>query len=101
MVVKLPSGSLSLLNKYCWATIGRVSNINFSKLSMGKAGVTRWLGKRPIVRGSAMNPVDHPHGGGEGKASIGRVRPVSPWGKPSLGKKTRKKKVFSSFMSFF
>lgn len=94
-MVKLPSNQVRLFSKYCWATVGRVGNIEASMSSKGKAGVSYWLGKRPFVRGSAMNPCDHPHGGGEGKAPIGRVRPLSPWGRPSLGKKTKKfKKSF-------
>jgi len=82
----------------CWATIGRVGNVDKINLTLGKAGRNRWLGRRPHVRGSAMNPVDHPHGGGEGRAPIGRSRPVSPWGKPALGVKTRKRKKFSNFL---
>jgi len=85
-----------LVSQNCWATIGRVGNVEFSNLTLGKAGRRRWLGFRPHVRGSAMNPVDHPHGGGEGRAPIGRARPVSPWGKPALGAKTRKAKKWST-----
>ncbi|MBT9258964.1 MAG: 50S ribosomal protein L2 [Clostridiales bacterium] len=89
--VKLPSGEVRLVRLECRATIGQVSNIDHENRKLGKAGRARWLGRRPAVRGSAMNPVDHPHGGGEGKAPIGRPSPVSPWGKPTLGKRTRKK----------
>ena len=85
-----------LVSQNCWATIGRVGNIDAINVTLGKAGRKRWLGRRPHVRGSAMNPVDHPHGGGEGRAPIGRSRPVSPWGKPALGSKTRKKKKWST-----
>jgi large subunit ribosomal protein L2 len=76
----------------CKATIGQVSNIENENLKIGKAGRTRWLGRRPKVRGVVMNPVDHPHGGGEGKSPIGKPGPVTPWGKPTLGYKTRRKK---------
>jgi large subunit ribosomal protein L2 len=76
---------------YCRATIGQVGNLDHELINIGKAGRSRWLGKRPTVRGSVMNPTDHPHGGGEGKAPIGRKSPVTPWGKPTLGHKTRKK----------
>lgn len=94
--LRLPSGEVRLVSQNCWATIGRVGNPDAINLTLGKAGRKRWLGKRPHVRGSAMNPVDHPHGGGEGRAPIGRSRPVSPWGKPALGAKTRKKKKWST-----
>ena len=73
------------------ATVGQVGNAEHENINIGKAGRNRWLGKRPTVRGVVMNPVDHPHGGGEGKSPIGRKHPVTPWGKPALGKKTRKK----------
>jgi len=79
VTVRLPSGEVRLLNNQCWATIGQVGNSEVMNLSIGKAGRSRWLGKRPSVRGSVMNPVDHPHGGGEGKTSGGR-HPVTPWG---------------------
>lgn len=92
VIVKLCSKETRLLNENCFATIGRVSNLDNNKIILGKAGRSRWLGIRPTVRGSAMNPVDHPHGGGEGKSPIGRPSPLTPWGKPTLGKKTRKKK---------
>ena len=96
VTLRLPSGEVRLVSQNCWATIGRVGNVDAFNLTLGKAGRKRWLGRRPHVRGSAMNPVDHPHGGGEGRAPIGRSRPVSPWGKPALGAKTRKRKKFST-----
>lgn len=96
VTVRLPSKEIRLVSKNCWATIGQVGNIEAYNLTIGKAGRTRWLGKRPTVRGSAMNPVDHPHGGGEGRCPIGRSRPVTPWGKPALGLITRKPKKYST-----
>lgn len=90
--VRLPSGEVRLINQQCRATIGQVGNIDQENVSLGKAGRKRHMGIRPTVRGSVMNPVDHPHGGGEGRAPIGRPSPVTPWGKPALGYKTRKKK---------
>jgi len=93
--VRLPSGEVRLIHLDCYATIGQVGNVEHSIISIGKAGRSRWLGRRPKVRGVAMNPVDHPHGGGEGKASGGR-HPVSPWGQPTKGKKTRNVKKLSS-----
>lgn len=96
VTIKLPSKEVRMVRKECYATIGRVGNIEVRNVNLGKAGKTRHLGRRPHVRGSAMNPVDHPHGGGEGRAPIGRSGPVTPWGKPTLGKKTRKKKKPSS-----
>ena len=89
--VRLPSGEVRFIKMNCKATIGQVSNIDQENQNRGKAGKTRHLGIRPTVRGSVMNPCDHPHGGGEGKAPIGRSGPVTPWGKPALGYKTRKK----------
>ncbi len=89
--LKLPSGEFRLIHVECRATIGQVGNISHELLTIGKAGKTRHKGFRPHVRGSAMNPVDHPHGGGEGKTGIGKPSPVTPWGKPALGIKTRKK----------
>ena len=80
----------------CRAVIGEVSNTENNLKSLGKAGASRWRGVRPSVRGVAMNPVDHPHGGGEGRAPIGRTRPLTPWGKPALGMKTRKNKKASN-----
>jgi large subunit ribosomal protein L2 len=89
-MIKLPSGEVRRVSLLCYASIGQVSNIDHMNISIGKAGRSRWLGKRPNVRGVAMNPVDHPMGGGEGKTSGGR-QPCSPWGQPSKGLKTRKK----------
>jgi large subunit ribosomal protein L2 len=89
--IRLPSGEVRMINLKCKATIGQLGNIEHENISIGKAGRNRWLGIRPTVRGSAMNPVDHPHGGGEGKSPIGRPTPVTPWGKPTIGYKTRKK----------
>ncbi len=94
--IKLPSGEIRLINLNCRATIGQVGNVDHENVQLGKAGRSRYLGRKPHVRGSAMNPVDHPHGGGEGKAPIGHPSPLSPWGKPTLGKKTRKEKKPSS-----
>jgi large subunit ribosomal protein L2 len=90
--VRLPSGEVRLINVKCRATIGRVSNLDHENISSGKAGRTRWLGRRPHVRGTVMNPVDHPHGGGEGKSPIGHPSPLSPWGWKTLGWKTRRGK---------
>ena len=95
VTLRLPSKEIRLLRKECFATIGEISNNDAFLVRSGKAGRTRWLGKRPAVRGSVMNPCDHPHGGGEGRAPIGRTRPLTPWGKPALGMKTRKKKRLS------
>lgn len=95
VTLRLPSKEIRLLRKECFATIGEVSNNDAFLVQSGKAGRTRWLGKRPSVRGSVMNPCDHPHGGGEGRAPIGRTRPLTPWGKPALGIKTRKRKKLS------
>lgn len=89
--LKLPSGEFRLVRVDCRATIGQVGNISHELITIGKAGRTRHMGIRPTVRGSAMNPVDHPHGGGEGRAPIGMPAPSTPWGKPALGLKTRKK----------
>jgi len=96
ITLKLASGEIRLVHKNCWATIGQVGNVEAINIRSGKAGRTRWLGRRPHVRGSVMNPCDHPHGGGEGRAPIGRSHPVSPWGKPALGQKTRNKKRYSN-----
>ena len=95
VTLRLPSKEIRLIRKECLATIGEVSNNDAFLVQSGKAGRTRWLGKRPTVRGSVMNPCDHPHGGGEGRAPIGRTRPLTPWGKPALGIKTRKRKKLS------
>ncbi|KMJ56243.1 50S ribosomal protein L2 [Alkalihalophilus sp. As8PL] len=91
VLVRLNSGETRYILATCRATIGQVGNVEHELINIGKAGRSRWLGKRPTVRGSVMNPNDHPHGGGEGKAPIGRKSPMSPWGKPTLGYKTRKK----------
>ena len=89
--LRLPSGEFRLVSVECRATIGQVGNVDHELITIGKAGRSRHLGMRPAVRGSAMNPVDHPHGGGEGRAPIGMPSPMTPWGKPALGLKTRKK----------
>ncbi|MCK9602915.1 MAG: 50S ribosomal protein L2 [Candidatus Omnitrophica bacterium] len=94
--IRLPSGEVRLINLDCRATIGQVSNIEHEAITLGKAGRTRWLGIKPTVRGLAMNPVDHPHGGGEGKSGQGNPHPVTPWGKPTKGYKTRKKVRYSN-----
>ena len=91
-IIRLVSKEVRIFNLNCFATIGRLSNADIYNINLGKAGRSRWLGIRPTVRGSAMNPVDHPHGGGTGKSPIGKKHPVTPWGKPTLGYKTRKKK---------
>ena len=96
VTVRLPSKEIRFVSQNCWATIGQVGNVEAYNLKIGKAGRTRWLGIRPTVRGSVMNPCDHPHGGGEGRSPIGRSRPVTPWGKPALGKLTRKPKKYSN-----
>ena len=90
--LRMPSGEMRKVPEACRATIGQVGNIEHEITSIGKAGVKRHMGVRPTVRGSAMNPVDHPHGGGEGRAPVGHAGPMTPWGKPALGLKTRKKK---------
>ena len=92
VVLRLSSKEIRLFKKECFATIGRISNSDFYNVVLGKAGRKRWLGIRPTVRGAVMNPVDHPHGGGEGRCPIGKPRPLTPWGKPALGVKTRKRK---------
>jgi large subunit ribosomal protein L2 len=94
--LSLSSGEIRLVSKECYATIGQVSNFEHGAINIGKAGKSRWMGKRPAVRGSAMNPVDHPHGGGEGRQGIGLKHPKTPWGKPALGKRTRKKFKYSN-----
>ncbi len=96
VTLRLPSTEVRMVRRDCYATIGAVGNAESRNISLGKAGRKRWLGRRPEVRGSVMNPVDHPHGGGEGRAPIGRSGPVTPWGKPALGMKTRKKKKASN-----
>ena len=95
--IKVPSGETRMVNLECFATVGQVGNLDHENISIGKAGRTRWLGKRPTVRGVAMNPIDHPHGGGEGKTSGGR-NPVSPWGLPTKGYKTRNSKRTQRFI---
>nr|YP_009399963.1 ribosomal protein L2 [Tolypiocladia glomerulata]ARW69782.1 ribosomal protein L2 [Tolypiocladia glomerulata] len=96
VTLKLPSSEVRIVNKKCYATVGQVGNIECNNITIGKAGRKRWLGKRPTVRGVVMNPIDHPHGGGEGRSPIGKPRPVTPWGKPALGQKTRKKRKYSN-----
>ena len=96
VTLRLPSKEIRLIRKQCFATIGEIGHNEAFLIKSGKAGRTRWLGKRPTVRGSVMNPCDHPHGGGEGRAPIGRTRPLTPWGKPALGVKTRKNKLSSN-----
>ncbi len=90
--VRLPSGEVRLIHVNCRASIGQVGNLDHENITLGKAGRSRWMGIRPTVRGSVMNPTDHPHGGGEGRAPVGRKYPVSPWGKIAIGGKTRRKK---------
>ena len=90
--IRMPSGEMRYINAKCRAPIGQVGNVDHELVSLGKAGKARYLGLRPEVRGSVMNPVDHPHGGGEGKCPVGHAGPMTPWGKPALGYKTRKKK---------
>ena len=89
--LRVASGEVRMVRKECRATVGQVGNLDHENINIGKAGRSRWMGIRPTVRGVVMNPNDHPHGGGEGRAPIGRKSPMSPWGKPTLGKKTRKK----------
>lgn len=96
VAIKLPSGEIRTLLNECWATIGQISNWQWNQIKLGKAGRKRWFNKRPRVRGSVMNAVDHPHGGGEGRSPIGQKHPMTPWGKPTLGKKTRKKGKYSN-----
>jgi len=94
--IKLPSGEMRMVLAECKATLGQVGNIEYGVISLGKAGRKRHMGVRPTVRGSVMNPCDHPHGGGEGKSPVGRSAPMTPWGKPALGKKTRNSKKQSN-----
>jgi large subunit ribosomal protein L2 len=89
VTLKLPSNEVRLVNKKCYATLGQVGNVDSVNITLGKAGRSRWLGKKPKVRGVVKNPIDHPHGGGEGRSPIGRAKPVTPWGKVALGIKTR------------
>lgn len=95
VTLRLPSKEIRLIHNNCYATIGSLGNREAANIVLGKAGRKRWLGIRPTVRGSVMNPCDHPHGGGEGRAPIGRTRPYTPWGKAALGVKTRKKNKYS------
>jgi large subunit ribosomal protein L2 len=96
-LLRLKSGEQRMVRSECMATVGAVSNPDHSNIKIGKAGRSRWLGKRPTVRGVAMNPVDHPHGGGEGRTSGGR-HPVTPWGKPTKGKRTRSNKSTDKYI---
>lgn len=96
--IRVPSGEFRLIHNKCRATVGQVGNVEHENIVVGKAGRNRWLGHRPHTRGLVMNPVDHPHGGGEGKAPIGMPRPVTPWGKPALGYRTRKRNKQSDAM---
>ena len=98
VLLRLPSGEMRLVDKRCKATIGQVGNIDHSNIKLGKAGRKRWLGWRPTVRGSAMTPRDHPHGGGEGRSPIGMPGPKTPWGKPALGYKTRRNKATDKYI---
>lgn len=93
VLIRLPSGEMRYVHGDCWATVGQVSNLEHQAIKLGKAGRKRWMGWRPAVRGSAMTPRDHPHGGGEGRCPIGLPGPKTPWGKPALGYKTRKPKA--------
>ena len=95
-IIKLPSGEVRQISLSCYATIGEVSNPEIKNIKLGKAGRKRHMGIKPTVRGTAQNPRSHPHGGGEGRSGVGRKHPVSPWGKPALGKKTRNKRKYSS-----
>lgn len=94
--LKLPSNEVRLIHQKCYATVGQIGNLDAGNITIGKAGRNRWLGNKPKVRGVVMNPVDHPHGGGEGKSPIGKTHPVTPWGKATLGIKTRNKKKYSN-----
>jgi large subunit ribosomal protein L2 len=92
-LIRLPSGEVRRIRSNCMATIGQASNLDHQNIKLGKAGRRRWLGLRPVVRGSAMSPRDHPHGGGEGRSPIGMPGPKTPWGKPALGYRTRRPKA--------
>jgi len=96
--VRLPSGEVRMVSQACMATIGQVGNVDHTNITLGKAGRNRWLGRRPSVRGSAMDPGSHPHGGGEGRSSIGMPGPKTPWGKPTLGYKTRNNKLSDKYI---
>jgi large subunit ribosomal protein L2 len=96
--VRLPSGEVRMISQNCLATIGQVGNVDHGNITLGKAGRKRWMGRRPEVRGSAMDPASHPHGGGEGRAPIGMPGPKTPWGKPALGYKTRRSKLSDKYI---
>jgi len=96
--IRMPSGEVRLIRQKCYATIGQVGNLEHSNIKLGKAGRKRHMGVRPTVRGSAMSPRDHPHGGGEGRQPIGKPGPRSPWGKPTLGYKTRRNKQTDKYI---
>lgn len=98
VTLRLPSGEMRMVLDRCMATVGQVGNVDHSNIKLGKAGRKRWLGIRPTVRGSAMNPNDHPHGGGEGRSPIGMPGPKSPWGKPTLGYRTRRNKTSDPYI---
>jgi large subunit ribosomal protein L2 len=98
VILRLPSGEMRMVLDRCMATVGQVGNVDHGNIKLGKAGRKRWLGIRPTVRGSAMNPNDHPHGGGEGRSPIGMPSPKSPWGKPTLGKRTRGRKPSDKYI---
>jgi len=97
VTLKMPSNEVRMVFSRCYATIGEVGNAEYKNLVLGKAGRKRWLGIRPTVRGVVMNPCDHPHGGGEGRSPIGRAKPVTLWGRPALGIKTRRNNKYSDF----
>ncbi|CAN6487234.1 unnamed protein product [Victoria cruziana] len=96
----LPSGEVHLISKNCSATVGQVGNVGANKKSLGRSGSKCWLGKRPIVRGVVMNPVDHSHGGGKGRAPIDRKKPTTPWGYPALGRRSKKRNKYSDIFIF-
>ena len=98
VMLRLPSGEMRRVNRNCSATVGQVGNLEHGQIKLGRAGRSRLLGRRPRVRGAAMNPADHPHGGGEGKASVGMPGPKSPWGKPTLGHRTRRHKETDKYI---
>ena len=96
--VRMPSGEVRLIHERCMATIGQVGNVDHGNINLGKAGRKRWMGIKPNVRGVAMDPGSHPHGGGEGRSGIGLKAPKTPWGKPALGKRTRRNKRSDTFI---
>jgi large subunit ribosomal protein L2 len=98
VTLRLPSGEMRMVRRECMATVGQVGNVDHGNVKLGKAGRKRWLGRRPKVRGSAMSPRDHPHGGGEGRSPIGMPSPKTPWGKRTMGKKTRKSKMSDRYI---